>query len=103
MTRSSLIALAAWAALAGQAVRGDDATPVAIEAGSALNLCQAGLARCPASSFLCDDPKVALIENRSDGAVLKGVAPGTTTCAVLGLGMASRSVLRVTVAPAPKK
>ncbi len=93
-------ALVAALALAAGA-RGDDATPVTLEAGKAVNLCKAGLAACPATTFLCDDPKVARIENGPDGPELKAVSPGATLCSVLGPGRAFRRLLRVTVtAPA---
>jgi hypothetical protein len=82
--------------------RGDEPTPVAVAAGTALKLCKAGLARCPVSASLCDDPKVAIVENGPDGAELRGVAPGETTCSVLGSGTAFRRVLRVTVTAAPR-
>jgi hypothetical protein len=101
MTRA-LPPVAVAAALAlGAAARGDDATPVALETGKAVNLCKAGLAACPATTFLCDDPKVARIENGPDGPELKAISPGTTLCSLLGPGRAFRRLLRVTVtAPA---
>jgi hypothetical protein len=94
-TRS--VALAAALALASGAALADDGTPVSVEAGKSVNLCQAGLAACPASSFLCDDPKIARIENGPDGAELRAISPGTTLCSVLGPGRGFRRVLRVTV------
>jgi hypothetical protein len=79
----------------------DDATAVAVDAGAAKNLCASGIVPCPAASFLCDDPNVARIERGADGAVLQGVAPGTTLCAVTG-SAGNRRILRVTVgAPKP--
>ena len=77
--------------------RGDEPTPVEMRVSETLNVCKAGLVRCPVSSFLCDDPKVAIIEGGADGAVLKGLSAGTTLCSVLGPGTAFRRVLRVTV------
>ncbi|HEX9048953.1 MAG TPA: hypothetical protein VF841_00300 [Anaeromyxobacter sp.] len=98
-----LAAVVATLACAIAAARADDATPVSLEAGQALNLCRAGLVACPASASLCDDPKVARVENGPDGAELKAGSPGTTLCSVLGPGRAFRRVLRVTVtAPAAK-
>ena len=72
-------------------------TPVRLQVGEAVKLCKAGLAMCPARAFLCDDPKVARIENGPDGVELKGISPGTTLCSVLGRDLAFRSVLEVTV------
>jgi hypothetical protein len=100
MPRAGRCALFATALALAAAARADDATPVALEASKSVNLCTTGLAACPAASFLCDDPKVARIENGPEGPELKAISPGTTLCAVLGLGRARR-LLRVTVtAPA---
>lgn len=96
----SLLALVAALAL-GTDPAADGATPVRLEAGQAVNLCKTGLAACPATTFLCDDPKVALIENGPDGPGLKAISPGTTLCSLLGPGRGFRRLLRVTVtAPA---
>jgi hypothetical protein len=100
MGRAALAAAALALFTPGHA-RADGPTPVALAAGASLKLCTSGLVQCPASTFLCDDPKVAIIENGAGGAELKGVAPGETTCSVLGYATASRRVLRVTVSPAP--
>jgi len=83
-------------------MRADEPTPVVVAAGASLKLCKAGLAPCPVSTSLCDDPKVAIIENGPDGAELRGVAPGETLCSVLGFETAFRRVFRVTVAAAPR-
>ncbi len=80
--------------------RAEDGIAVSLDAGSKKNLCASGIVPCPASSFLCDDPKVATIEYGPDGAVLRGIAPGTTLCAVSG-SAGNRRLLRVTVS-APK-
>ncbi len=93
--------MAAVLLLAGVAAA-DGGTPVRLDAGEKVNLCQAGLAMCPASAFLCDDPRIAIVENGPGGVELKGLAPGTTVCSVLGPGQAFRSVLRVTVTPPPE-
>jgi len=93
MRRLLLSLVACGAALA--AAQG--ATPVALRSGETLALCTAGLFTCPASAFLCDDPKVAVIENGPDGALLRGVSPGTTLCSVFGFERASHAVLKVTV------
>lgn len=98
MTRT----VAALTLLLAVAARADDGTPVRLAAGEKVNLCQAALARCPASAFLCDDPRIALVENGPDGVELKGISPGTTVCSVLGPGQAFRSVLSVTVTPPPE-
>lgn len=95
-------ALAALALLLAVAARAEGGTPVRLSVGEVVKLCKAGLAMCPASTFLCDDPKVALIENGPDGVELKGIAPGTTVCSVLGPGQAFRAVLDVTVTPPPE-
>lgn len=99
VTRSIAFAAALAAAATGTPLA-DDGTPVSVEAGKAINLCQSGLAACPASSFLCDDPKIARIENGPDGAELKAISPGRTVCSVLGPGRGFRRVLRVTVTAA---
>ena len=90
-------AMAAVVLLLSMGTRAGDGRPVKVAVGEVLKLCQAGLAMCPASAFLCDDPKVARIENGPEGVELKGIAPGTTLCSVLGRDMAFRSVLEVTV------
>lgn len=87
--------------LLARAAAADGGTPVRLAAGEKIKLCQAGLATCPASAFLCDHPGIALIENGPEGVELKGIAPGTTTCSVLGPGRAFRSVLSVTVTAPP--
>jgi hypothetical protein len=82
------------------AASADDETPVALDAGTATNLCATGVVTCPVNSFLCDDPKVAIIESGPQGAVVKAVGPGTTLCAVTPFA-GTRRMLRVTV-KAPK-
>ncbi len=91
--------VAAALALAARAGRADDGTPVALDAGTSLNLCKSGLAACVAAQVICDDPKVARIENGPGGPELKGISPGSTLCSVSGAGGAFRRVLRVTVRP----
>ena len=90
-------AMAAVVLLLSMGTRAGDGRPVKVAVGEVLKLCQAGLAMCPASAFLCDDPKVARIENGPEGVELKGIAPGTTLCSVLGRDLAFRSILEVTV------
>ncbi len=92
-------AVVAAVLLLAAVARGGDATPVKLQVGGVLKLCREGLAMCPASSFLCDDPKVARIENGPEGVELKAIAPGTTLCSVLGRDLALRTVLEVTVTP----
>ncbi len=98
-----LSAILAAALLSGSPARADEPTPVKLRVGEVLEICKAGLTRCPVTSFLCDDPKVAAVERGEDGAVLKAVSPGTTTCSVLGFGMGFRRVLRVTVEAEPAR
>lgn len=82
----------------------EDGTPVEVEVGRKIVLCKEGLAVCPAGVLLCDDPRVASIENGPDGPELKGISPGKTLCSVSGPGGAFRRVLRVTVTrPEPGK
>ena len=103
MTRAAA-AVAAMSVLSPWMAGADEPRPVTVEAGKALNLCTAGLARCPVSTVLCDDPKVAVIENGAAGAELKGVSPGTTLCSAIGDQGAFRTVMRVTVeAAGPKR
>ncbi len=94
--------VAALAPCAAPLTGADDATPVEVRAGGSVNVCKANLVHCPVSAFLCDDPRVAVIENGPEGAELKGVSPGTTPCSVLGYEKAFRHVLRVTVKPGKK-
>jgi len=95
--RATALVAATLAAVALSPVRADDATPVAMDAGTTKSLCGSGLVSCPVSTFMCDDPKVAIIENGPQGAVLRAVAPGTTLCAVSGSAGTFRRILRVTV------
>jgi hypothetical protein len=95
MRTSVLVALALCAAALAPA-RAEEGTPVSIDVGSTRNLCASGIVTCPVASFLCDDPNVAVIEYGAEGAVLRGVVPGTTLCAVSG-SAGNRRLLRVTV------
>ena len=95
--RPAALLAAACLAAAPSLARAGEPTPVVLGVGKALNLCSAGLAFCPVTSFMCDDPKIALIENGPAGAELKGIAPGTTICSLLGPGRAFPRVFRVTV------
>ncbi len=95
---SALVAALALAAASGALAA--DETPVALEVGKSVNLCKTGLAACPATQLICDEPKVARIDYGPEGPELKGIAPGATLCSVLGPGQAFRRVLRVTVKPA---
>jgi hypothetical protein len=97
MTRAAALSVAVL--LSMTAARADEPTPVSLSTGETVNLCKRGLAMCPVSSFLCDDPKVAVVEHGPEGALLKAVAPGTTLCSVLGPEQAFRRVFRVTVHP----
>lgn len=94
--------VAAVALLLAGAARAGEGRPVRLAVGEVVKLCKAGLVMCPASTFLCDHPEIALIENGPEGVELKGVAPGTTVCSVLGPGQAFRAVLEVTVTPPPE-
>jgi hypothetical protein len=75
----------------------DEPAPVGVSVGASVNLCKAELTVCPVSTFACDDPKVAVVENGPEGAVVKGISPGTTLCVVFGHERAFRHVVRVTV------
>jgi hypothetical protein len=90
---------AALALCTARPAAADGPTPVNVRVGESMKLCKANLVHCPASGFICDDPKVAIIENGPEGAELKGVSPGTTLCSLLGYERAFRLVLRVTVKP----
>ena len=95
--RTAALVAATLAAVVLAPARADDATPVAMDAGTTKILCGSGIVSCPVSTFMCDDPKVAVIENGPQGAVLRAVAPGTTLCAVAGSVGTFRRILRVTV------
>jgi hypothetical protein len=97
LARVRLLALLAALAAAPAAARADEPTPIALKAGEKLALCAGKLAHCPVSSFMCDDPRVAIIENGPAGAELKGISAGVTLCSVLGYETAFRRVFRVTV------
>ncbi len=98
MTRAALAAVTLLAApLARAADPADGATKVELLAGDALNLCQAGLARCPAEIAICDDPRVAAIALTGAGLELRGKRPGKTLCSTMSTGI--RRLLAVTVKP----
>jgi hypothetical protein len=102
MTRAALAAALVLAApLARAADPADGATELEVAVGDALNLCQAGLARCPVQLAACDDPKVAVIVTGAAGPELRGAAPGKTLCSTNSLG--SRRLFRVTVKRAAEK
>jgi hypothetical protein len=90
-------AAAALLLVAAAMARADEPTPISLIVGGSINVCKAGLTVCPVSSFMCDDPKVAVVENGADGALVKGVSPGTTLCSVRGHEGAFRRLMRVTV------
>jgi hypothetical protein len=79
----------------------DAPAPVKVEVGQRFELCKAGLIVCPVSTSVCDAPAIAVVENGADGAVVKGVSPGTTLCSVRGPGAAFFRLMRVTVVPPP--
>lgn len=87
------VALAAPAAAQGPA-------QVEIVVGDRVNVCAARLAVCPVLTSICDDPGVVAYEVGKAGAELKGVAPGTTLCGLLG-SSGVRTVVRVKVVPPP--
>jgi hypothetical protein len=93
----SALTVAAIGLLAAGLARADGPTAVSLRVGDQVNVCKSGLSVCPVSSFLCDDPKIAIVENGAEGAVLKGLSPGTTLCSLLGYATASRRVIQVTV------
>jgi hypothetical protein len=75
----------------------DQPAPIEVEVGQTFNVCKAKLIVCPVSTSICDDPKVAVVENGAEGAVVRGVAPGTTLCSVRGPGAALFRLMKVTV------
>ncbi len=96
-----LTLLAASAAHAeGVAPPLDAPFPLQLEVGETLSLCGTGTVSCPPRAPRCDDPKLVAPEERSDGAALRGVAPGTTLCSAAGgTVLGARRVYRVTVVP----
>jgi hypothetical protein len=81
---------------------GDDApAAIQVEVGKTFDVCKAQLIVCPVSSSMCDAPAIAVVENGADGAVVKGVSPGTTLCSVRGPGAAFFRLMRVTVVAPP--
>jgi hypothetical protein len=94
--------LSSAAALAGIAVCAAasfaQAPPsVELAVGDSVSIC-GRLATCPIATHSCDDPKVVGYDVGKAGPELKGLAPGTTLCALLG-SSAVRTVVRVTVVP----
>ncbi len=101
MNARALLAAAICAVALAPALA-QDGTPVALDVGTTQNLCTSGVVPCPVTMFMCDDPKVARIENGPAGTVLRGVSPGKTVCAVTGSAGTFRRILQVTVeAPKP--
>ena len=92
-------AAVAGALLAAGLVQADEPVPVRVAVGKTFNVCAAKLIVCPASNLICDDPKIAVMENGPQGAVVEGVAPGTTLCSAHGPGNAFFVLMRVTVTP----
>jgi len=90
------VALAALALGAAHAAFAEEATPLELDVGGAVNVCSAGLATCPVRTSLCDDPKIATVELGAGGAELKGISPGTTLCSFQG-SSGFRRLYRVTV------
>jgi hypothetical protein len=83
--------------------RAEDPAPVDVDVGGSVNLCKQRLAPCVASTYSCRSSAIARLEYAAAGVELKGIAPGTTVCTVVGFDK-SRSVLSVTVkGTAPRK
>jgi hypothetical protein len=94
---AALVLMPVPAAFAAAAPIDDGATPIEVTVGETVALCERQLVHCPVSTFLCDDPKVALVRHGPAGAELKGISPGTTLCSVTGAQGAFRRMLRVSV------
>jgi hypothetical protein len=87
-------------ALGSPAALADGPSKLELGVGDRVNVCTAGLARCPLMTSACDDPRIAAVELGKAGAELKGVSPGTTLCGLVGSG-GLRRVIQVTVSAAP--
>jgi hypothetical protein len=87
-------------ALGSTAALAEEPGSLEIVAGNRVNVCTAGLARCPLMTSACDDPRIAAVELGKAGAELVGVSPGTTLCGLVGAG-GLRRVVRVKVVAPP--
>jgi hypothetical protein len=99
MRLSSAAALGALAASAAAPLAQVPPPSVEIVVGDSVSVC-GRLATCPIAAHACDDAKVVGYDVGKAGPELKGLAPGTTLCALLG-SSAVRTVVRVTVVPPP--
>lgn len=91
---------AAFAGIAVCAAASFAQAPASVEiaVGESVNVC-GRLATCPVQTHACDDPKIVGYDVGKAGAELKGLAPGTTLCALQG-SSGVRTVVRVTVVAA---
>lgn len=81
---------------AGTTLAEDAPVVVTVAVGGTHSVC--GFVRCPVVMAICDDPKVAVVENAPYGAVVvKGVGRGSTLCSVRGDNFSGFQVMKVNV------
>ena len=74
----------------------DQPYPVELQVGEIFNVCKSGKVVCPVRTPICDDPKIIMLVDMSDGLGLKGIAPGTTLCSMAS-SVGPRRLFRITV------
>ena len=74
----------------------DEPFPVALRVGETFEACTSGQIACPARTPICDDPKVVVPVDGSEGLGFRGVGPGTTLCSAAS-HVGPRRVFRFTV------
>jgi hypothetical protein len=99
----AIVALIAGAFMAFRPARAQDAGapgpgyhPVELRVGETFDVCKSGMIVCPARTPICDDPKVVVPVDLTDGLGFKGVSPGTTLCSAAS-AVGPRRVFRITV------
>jgi len=74
----------------------DEPFPVWLRVGETFEACSSGEILCPARVPICDDPKVVVPVDGSEGLGFRGVGPGTTLCSAASAA-GPRRVFRFTV------
>ena len=74
----------------------DEPFPIELRVGETFEACSSGQIVCPARAPICDDPKVVVPADGSEGLGFRGVGPGTTLCSAAS-AVGPRRVFRFTV------